>query len=188
MEILEEKDLQQLKTKPTRLSAVLDLFCINKPDLVKDISIIPGMSDHETVVVDTFLKIPLNKMKPRHIRRWSKADWDSLRDDTVEFQKLYFDKSTDHTVDENYNCLLGFIKFIMDNYVHQKLSSTRRNVPWFTPCLRRMCGTKQRLYNKARKSGTTQNWNKFKQFQKSVIKAMRAARWDYINGILHAYI
>ena len=55
LDILDENLLHQMQHQPTRLNSVLDLFCINKPDLVKEGSVTPGLSDHAMVVVDTHL-------------------------------------------------------------------------------------------------------------------------------------
>ena len=47
-----------------------------------------------------------------------------------------------------------------------------------------MCRKKQRLYNKARKSGKSQDWSAFREVKKSIKKSLNTAHWDYINNIL----
>ena len=70
----------------------------------------------------------------------------------------------------------GWMKIIT-----KKLASIRRNVPWMTRSLRRMCRKKQRLYNKAHEK---HSWQEFRSFQRRTTADLRAARWDYINNIL----
>jgi len=41
-----------MQREPTREGRVLDLFYTNKPSLVKAMSTIPGISDHDAVVAD----------------------------------------------------------------------------------------------------------------------------------------
>lgn len=53
---LEEHNLNQLQRIPTRLDAILDLYCTNKPGLLKSINTVPGFSDHDLIVVDIMIK------------------------------------------------------------------------------------------------------------------------------------
>ena len=47
-----------------------------------------------------------------------------------------------------------------------------------------MIRKKQRLYNKAKKSKLKRDWNHYNKHKKETIKAMRKARWQYINNII----
>ena len=67
-------DLNQMHREPTREDRLLDLFFTNKPNLVKASRTIPGLSDHEIVMVDSDIKAHINIQPPRHIHLWSKAD------------------------------------------------------------------------------------------------------------------
>ena len=51
----------QMAEQPTRGNNILDLFATNRPSLVKQIIIIPGISDHEIVSVELSLLVPLDK-------------------------------------------------------------------------------------------------------------------------------
>ena len=53
---------------------LLDLFCCNKPSLVKVCISIPGILDHSIVLADCDLKSTINKKPPRKVYQWSKAD------------------------------------------------------------------------------------------------------------------
>ena len=55
LEFLNEFSLTQMVHTPTRLFNTLDLFITNSPNIVKSVHVIPGYSDHETVVVDCAL-------------------------------------------------------------------------------------------------------------------------------------
>ena len=50
--ILDEAGLKQMQREPTRGQNLLDLFCCNKPSLIKSINSIPGISDHNIVLSD----------------------------------------------------------------------------------------------------------------------------------------
>ena len=59
------------------------------------------------------------------------------------------------------------------------MSSTRTNVPWLTPPLRKLINRKNKLYNKARKSRQLQLWAKYKCVKWDTQKALRKAEWTY---------
>ena len=59
--VLAEAGLTQTQRDPTRGQNLLDLFCCNKPSIVKTCISIPGISDHSTVLADCNLKTPITK-------------------------------------------------------------------------------------------------------------------------------
>ena len=113
---------------------------------------IPGISDHDAVVVDTVITIKPDHKLPRRIRQWSKTDWDKVREEVTQYRDFYFHKAFSQPVEDNYKSFQDFIKEMIDTYVPSKMSSVRRNIPWCTPAIKRMFQKKQRLYNKYRKS------------------------------------
>ena len=56
LSVLSEAGLKQMQREPTRGQNFLDLFCCNKTSLVKSITSIPGISDHNIVLADCKLK------------------------------------------------------------------------------------------------------------------------------------
>lgn len=52
LSFLEENAVQQIVTTPTRERNILDLFVTNRPSLLNRCEVIPGISDHEVVLVD----------------------------------------------------------------------------------------------------------------------------------------
>ena len=67
--VLAEAGLTQMQRDPTRGQNLLDLFCCNKPSLVKSRISIPGISDHSIVLADCDLKTPItNKPQRRGYR------------------------------------------------------------------------------------------------------------------------
>ena len=64
-----------------------------------------------------------------------------------------------------------------------KLSSSRYILPWFNRSLRRQT-TKQRLYNKAKKSENPEHWNEFRDARKRLQKNLKSTRETYISDFL----
>ena len=95
LETLSEHGLEQLQKSPTRKDSILDLYCTNKPGLVKSICNIPGFSseDHEFLVVDSWVKPEVLKKTPRKFHKWSKYDWSSMTTDTKSWANEWLKSS-----------------------------------------------------------------------------------------------
>ena len=84
IEIIEDSGMEQLQLKPSRENNILDLFLTNQPSLVKSCNTIPGISDHNMIIVDTDLKPRYNKPKKREINIFKKANWDQIKTDIID--------------------------------------------------------------------------------------------------------
>ena len=133
----------QVQHKFTRITSVLDILFINKPGLIKDINNIPGISDNETVVIDTALKLNVNRKLPRNIKQWTKADWGSMKKEALDYQAEYFNKPDDRSVEARYKDFHDLVTHLIDKFVPSKMSSTRHNLPWCTLSTRRMTRKKK---------------------------------------------
>ena len=83
IEVTSKAGLQQMQMEPIRGQNLLDLFCYNKPSLVKACISIPGILDHSIVLADCALKATINKKPPRNVYQWSKADCQLIKEQTV---------------------------------------------------------------------------------------------------------
>ena len=94
----------------------------------------------------------MKKNVKRNIYFRKKTDIDRIKE---ELKKLADDvnlKTESKTVDES------GVHRIMDAHIPYKMSSSRHNLPWFNRSLRRQSRAKQRLYNKAKRSGNPTHW------------------------------
>ena len=158
---------------------MFDLYCTNKPSLTKLISVISRISDH-----DSDNKTQLAKKEKRKVNLFNKADWGKYAKKTSAFTTHFLNKIAQSTVEHNWQLIKKHISQTISNLVPRKTTSCRYNLPWVIPKLRRMCRKKQRLHNKARKSGKSQDWSAFIEVKKSIKKCLNTAHRDYINNIL----
>ena len=116
--ILGEAELHQMQWENTRKDAVLDLFCTNKPSFVKTIDTIPGISDHDGIIlVDMTLKAQINKKPQRIVPVWSKADWDSMKTETIAFCDDFIRMGKDRSVETNWELLASHLKKMQHNHI-----------------------------------------------------------------------
>ena len=47
-----------------------------------------------------------------------------------------------------------------------------------------MCKKKQRLYSAAKKNGRPASWERYRAHKRDTLKAIRKARWSYLNDVL----
>lgn len=78
-----------MQRDPTRDQRVLELFCTNKPSLVKSMSTVPGISDRDAIVADSDIKPAYVKKAPRNVflsqRQTGQTVWSNMRDDSSKF-------------------------------------------------------------------------------------------------------
>ena len=77
MSTIEDNCLTQMVSEHTRENNTLDLFLTNSPTLVDSDSVIPGIADHSAVIAVVKLRPSIQKIKPRTVHLYSKADWES---------------------------------------------------------------------------------------------------------------
>ena len=188
--ILGDAHLHQMQREDTREDAILELFCTNKSSLVNSIHTIPGISDHDGIILaDMSIKAVVNKKPPRKAPIWSKAKWSEMKDETVDFVSEFLaDKSTgfdNRSVQENWDMFCDHLKHVQrEENLPTRTTSARYHLPWLTAEIKKMCARKRRLYNKAKKSGKPADKAAFKALQNKTRDALRVAHWNYVNGML----
>ena len=71
--------MTQTVSLPTRDSNILDLFFTTNPTLVKRVSNLPGISDHDIVQIQVNTSAKNLFQKPRSISLYKKANWDGIK-------------------------------------------------------------------------------------------------------------
>ena len=149
--IMEEHGLTQHVRIPTHTqgnaSNILDLVLTNRPDLFKKLSVVDGVADHNTIVIDINIS---PKRKCRHKRKIflrNKADNASILKHLDNFTHEYSVLNENITVNDRWNIVTSKVTDIINTCVPHFFTSSRHNLPWFTKNLKKLCKRKQRLYN-----------------------------------------
>ena len=95
-----------MQREPTRDQNLLDIFCCNKPSLVKTCISIPGNSERSIVLTDCDLKAIINMKRQRKSYQWSKADWQLVKEQIVIFATPFLALAFTRTVKENYKVFI----------------------------------------------------------------------------------
>jgi exonuclease III len=144
IEIIEDSGMEQLQLKPSRENYILDLFLTNQPSLVKSCNTIPGISDHNMIIVDTDLKTRYNKPKRREINIFKKASWDQIKTDIIALGTRIIQSKT--SVEEKWTELKNGINNTLVLNVPKKLTPNRHNLPWLSNKGMKMIRKKHQLF------------------------------------------
>ena len=77
--------LSQTVDRPTRGNNILDIFLTSHLDLHQNSQVIPGVSDHEAVLIENKLSIKTKRPTKREIKLWKEADMTELKKDAQNF-------------------------------------------------------------------------------------------------------
>ena len=121
LDIINDHGLEQLVDDPTRNNHILDLVFTTQPEILKDISVVPRMSDHEAV---TFSLNYSNSQptKPAHkVYLFHKGNIEAIKDEIIEFQESFIHSDPyDKSVEENWSSFKSFILQVTHMYIPQK--------------------------------------------------------------------
>ena len=154
---MNDHSLEQMVHFPTREKNLLDLILTTLPGQFQDVRSLDKLSDHD--IASGTLKIfifPIKKPR-RKVYLYQKGDYESMRKDTLEFEKeKYFNGHSDtHSVQENFDLLTFFIQDSADKHIPSKTSRSVSSVPWISPEIRRKIRRKNKTHAKAKKTGSS---------------------------------
>ena len=132
-DIMNDHGLEQMVHFPTREKNTLDLILTSLPGQFQDVHSPDKLSDHD-IVSGTLKKFILPIKKPRRkVYLYQKGDYESMRNDTLEFAKeKYFNGHSDtRSVQENFDLLTSQVLFKTPriNISHRKLAGWSLQFP-----------------------------------------------------------
>ncbi|KAK3108364.1 hypothetical protein FSP39_006467 [Pinctada imbricata] len=176
---------QQVIDFPTRGENILDIFATNRPSLVNKATALPGLGDHDIVLLDTNI-IPQQR---RPIRRliyiWSKADTQAIAKDLSDLPaRLNHLVDIKSTVDSLWSLFKTTCTKSINSHVPSKYTSTRFNQPWCDSNIRRLSRRKKRAFRKAKQTKRKKDWENYRTSQNNVKNACKTSYNRYVNNII----
>jgi hypothetical protein len=137
LDTLEEHGLHQCVRKPTRLNNILDLIVTTNPDLVDEVQVYPGMSDHRVVTAVLNIKAKHSKQPPRKVFQFRKMNINEIKKEANEFQESFIKSNINETVSPTVDTIwLNFktkVNEMLQKHVPQTTVRQKWDVPWMTP-------------------------------------------------------
>ncbi|XP_072032799.1 uncharacterized protein [Amphiura filiformis] len=124
------------------------------------------------------------KRQPRRkyfVRR--KANEDLINEELSTFKDKYFSMGN-VSVQEKWDNLESEIKTVMNKHIPQKTAAKPNSLPWFKRSHHRLRRRKQRAFNKAKKSQSSDDWKKFLSCQKELKKSLNESEREFVANNL----
>ena len=161
---------------------------MSHPDNVISCDSLPGLSDHNAVLVKISSQLYYYKQPPRKIHLFKKANWDKIRCNLVLVSNMYFDLNsiTSRSVEENWAFIHQQYLHLIHKFVPSKTLGTRYHLPWLSSSLKRLIRKKQRLYNKAKSYQDPADWEEYKILQHKVRNLLRSSHYKYLQNAVNS--
>ncbi|XP_074616985.1 uncharacterized protein LOC141876332 isoform X2 [Acropora palmata] len=180
-----QNELYQIQHERTRMNNVLDLVFVTNMNLVNNIKVYPGMSDHNCIIIDINLKVKHCRKPPRTVYRFSKRNMDAVMHDLeTEFERFDRTDPSSRTIDDNWNDFKTTLMSSLNKHIPRKTLSTRKDIPWMSPETKRKIRKKQMLYNKQKKIGNAEDKRKFRELRSIVKRELDIAHNQYVLNLL----
>ena len=141
-------------TSPTRGQNILDLFLTTNPTLVDNVSITPGLSDRDTVLIQVNVKPEVLKQVPRNIHLYKKTDWDQLKQSMRDvYAELKQSDLASTSVQSMWDKFATGLEQGIDKSIPVRKAGTRDGFPWVNQEIRRLMRKRDKLYKRWSRSG-----------------------------------
>lgn len=184
--IVDTFGLTQYVTDPTRNGAVLDLLFCNSPDFIRNVNVIPGISDHLAVVA--VIHKEKNRAKLSTTRRvyfYEKGDYDAISEKLRNFFSVFECLSEERNVHDMWDnfkdMLLELVSVHIPNVDSSRLK--KRKQPWVTTHILKLIKKRMRAFNAFKKSKSAAHFTKLHTITREYKLKIGKAKDDYFNEL-----
>ena len=133
--------------------AILDLFLTNNATLVNKVEVIPGISDHEAVYIESSLRTDKITKPPRKVLKYNKMNKPEM---IKKLQETKIEMNNDHqnmTVDEVWDIFKNKVLDAVDQTVPSKMiNNNKKRLPWITKEIKALIRKRNKLYQKKKRN------------------------------------
>jgi len=168
LELMDDSSLEQLVYQPTRQGNILDIVLTTDPDMISDIDIVPGISDHEVICFDINLQssLPSDKI-PHFVYLYHKRDLDSVKQDMNAFHNTFISSNPEcNSVDANWNSFKEALANSVSCHIPRKKITARKDLPWINQDIKKAMKNCKRSYDRAKQHNTGENWSAYRKARK----------------------
>ena len=187
--IMKDSFLDQVVMEPTRItettSNILELFFTSNQTLINKVEIIPGISDHEAVFIESSLKPMKVKTPARKVYQYRKADYESMKKELKAFQTDFDRESGIKDVEYLWTLFKNKIHALMEKYIPSKLlRGNKLQKPWISREVKGLMRKRNKLFKRQRKTGNPKDIKHYKETKARLQKAERQSYWNFVDNII----
>ena len=178
-------NLQQVVNIPTRGDNILDLLFTSNPGQLNRCRTLPpiGNSDHDIVLLDLAMCITRPNPQKREIFLWKKANISGI-EEQLGNELDTFNRTEFSDVNSMWAYIKDTIQSTIKKHVPTRRTLAKHTHPWMNSDLRRLSNKKQRAYTKAKRSGATKDWRRYKSLKAELQRESRRAHSAYMEDIV----
>lgn len=165
---------------------VLDLLLCNRPDIVSNVHVLPGVSDHNIVVADVNVQnISVPKKVARKVYAYSRANYDAIN---LAFENYFptFDTLADElNIEQLWKVFKEKLFHLRETFVPTRVLSAKRtrDKPWFNTQLRTLLRRIRRIYVKCKKNNSLENQSELKRLKLNFQNLATVAKNSYFSSL-----
>ena len=152
VDVLNDNNLAQMVTEPTRGENTLDLFITNNESRILKLKTIPGISDHDGMVyVEADISPITFNQKPRKLHLYKRADWDGLHAHMAKFCDTVIQSSNnDQNISANqlWNLFKTELNDSIDKFIRSKVVKRRNGLPYVDKEIKHLIRKRDKLHLK----------------------------------------
>ena len=186
LDLINDANLEQMVQQPTRQKNILDLVLSSHPDMISNVDVVPGMSDHEIIVFDINLhSCILPKQITHSVYLYHKGDLDSVRQDMSSFKDFFMSLNPLHkSVENNWNSFKQALANSVSKHIPMKKCKSQRDLPWLNHNIKSQMRKRRKLYDTAKQINTKEAWDAYRKLRNKVNKMLETAHEEYRTRIL----
>lgn len=187
--IISANGFKQLIKTPTRITkgtrTLIDIIATTDRSKVSDTIVFPSdISDHDLVGI--VRKMHIHRLKPRkiYVRDYTKYNKKSFKNDlrNAPWETVF--------IDNDFNNAWNKFKFLFSNVVDKHVPITQKTVrgkdtPWLTHNIRDKMHERDHLLKTARRTGTVEDWSRYKKARNTVTYTLRQSKAKYLRNSFH---
>jgi hypothetical protein len=184
LDTLVDNGMDQLVNEPTRGENILDLFATNNPTLINKVQVIPGISDHQAVLIEGELSPTLRKQQKRQVPLYGKANWDGFKEYINSFGKNFDKLDTTPDVDKLWSNFKATLESGIKKFIPHRMARRKQSIPWLSGKIKRLIKKRDAKYKESRKDHTGKSTKAFKHLKAEVQRETRRAYWSYVEEMV----
>ena len=160
IDICQDNYLEQVVNNPTHITATsqstLDLFFTSNSSLVNKTEIIPGISDHEIVYIESSLKPRKVKKPPRKIYLYKKANTEKIKENIKNLNLDNQNTSQEPNIDNIWDTFRSKVLDIMNEHIPTKMiNNSKKKLPWINKNIKSLIRKRNKLFKRMKQHKNT---------------------------------
>lgn len=177
-EVLGTFGFNQYVQQPTRLNAILDLVLCNDPNIVAQVGVYPGISDHSVVVATLNVSgAPERAQLPRKVFMYERGNFDAIGTELDSYFSTFLCLAESHCLEDLWSIFRNKITNLIDTFVPSRIiRQKRKQKPWFNIEIRKLVRRARCAYRRVSRDGCPINLQRLKEINYTLKLSIRKAK------------